>query len=227
MKKLASRFRSRKKTWSSDSRETQQDQRTQETEEIQKAQDTQDTRKTPKHQKSQELQDSQELKDSQELQEIQETHKSQELQEEVDADKSLNENNGSNEGTKKSTTSPSTENTPIRELWKVAYEKLQEENGTLIKSYETELEKSVAASLMQNLPFKPNKRDQMEAILRIKLEEINNNVSSPTFKARAGDFMQLFVKIVDLANDYISDAARANPYTSIAWTGVSLVLPVS
>ncbi|KAM0452466.1 hypothetical protein ACHAPV_009500 [Trichoderma viride] len=109
----------------------------------------------------------------------------------------------------------------------MAYEKLQEEDGALIKSYETGLNKSVAPSLVQIVPVKANKRDEMEAILRIKMDDINKNMSSPAFKARVGDFMQLFVKVVDSANDYISDAASANPYTSIAWTGVSLVLPVS
>lgn len=117
-----------------------------------------------------------------------------------------------------------TENTPIRELWKVAYEKLQEEDGALIKNYEAKLQKSVVASLMQNLPFKAHMRDQMEAILRMKMEEINKDASS---LARVDDFTQLFLKVVDSANDYISDAASANSYTSIAWTGVSLVLPVS
>lgn len=150
----------------------------------------------------------------------------QQLKEGTDATKRLDRNDASNEGIKRSNAPLLNENTPIRELWKVAYEKLREEDGTLIESYETEFNKSVAAGLMQHLPFLTNKRDLMDAILRIKMDEININASSPEFKAKAGEFIQLFMKVVDSANDYISNAASANPYTSIAWTGVSLVLPV-
>lgn len=151
----------------------------------------------------------------------------QELHEGKNTNKPLDGNDGSYEGIKRYKVPLLTENTPIHELWRVAYEKLQEEDGELIKNYETELTKSVAASLVQIVPVKANNRDEIEAILRIKMDEINKNMSSSAFKARAGDFMQLFVKVVDSANDYISDAASANSYTSIAWTGVSLVLPVS
>lgn len=148
----------------------------------------------------------------------------QALQEESGTNTSLGGNDGSNEDAKKSSTTLLTENTPIRELWKVAYEKLQEEDGALIKKYESKLQTSVVASLMQHLPFKANMGDQMEAILRIKMDENNKNASS---LATVDEFAQLFLKVVDSANDYISNAASANPYTSIAWTGVSLVLPVS
>lgn len=152
------------------------------------------------------------------------TQQTQDFQQGTDANKPLNGNDGSNDGTNRPNPPLLTENTPILELWKVAYEKLQEEDGILIKDYETKLKKSVPASLIQSPAFKANKRDEMETILRMKMAEINKNASSV---ARMDDFGQLFFKVLDSANDYISDAASANPYTSIAWTGVSLILPVS
>lgn len=106
---------------------------------------------------------------------------SQELQGKVDTSKLLNEKDGPDECTKRSNTPALTEDTPIRELWRVAYEKLREEDGELIKNYETELKKSVAASLVQMLPAKANQRDEMDVILRAKMDEIYKNVSSPTF----------------------------------------------
>ncbi|KAK1252130.1 hypothetical protein MKX08_003317 [Trichoderma sp. CBMAI-0020] len=151
------------------------------------------------------------------------TKQTQECQQGIDANKPLDGSDGPNEGTNRPNPPLLTENTPIRELWKVAYEKLQEEDGVLIKSYEIGLRKSFPDSLIQNPSFNANKRDEMEAILRIKMAEINKNASGV---ARVDDFRQLFFKVVDSANDYISSAASANPYTSIAWTGVSLILPL-
>ncbi|KAL7894282.1 ankyrin repeat-containing domain protein, partial [Trichoderma sp. TUCIM 5745] len=151
---------------------------------------------------------------------------SQQLQETVDTNKLLDGKAGPVEGTKRSNTPALTENTPIRELWGVAYERLREDDGELIKKYETELKKSVAACLVQMAPAKPNQRDEMEAVLRAKMDEINKNISSPKFVARAGEFAQLFLKLVVSAKDYIGDAASTNPYTSIAWAGVSLLLPL-
>ncbi|EHK42484.1 hypothetical protein TRIATDRAFT_33099 [Trichoderma atroviride IMI 206040] len=143
----------------------------------------------------------------------------QECQQETEANKPLDGNDGPSGGINRPNPSLLTENTPIRELWKVAYEKLQEEDGVLIKNYEAGLRKSVPDSLIQNPSFNANKRDEMEAILRIKMAEINKNASGV---AGVDDFRQLFLKVVDSANDYISGAASANPYTSIAWTGLLL-----
>lgn len=152
---------------------------------------------------------------------------SQEFQKKTDTNKLVEGNDESNEGTKRLHPPVLTENTPIREIWKVAYEKLQEEDGELIKNYETRLKNNVAVSLVQMPPSKADQRDEMNAILKTKMDEINKNVSSPTFVARAGEFAQLFLKVVVSAKDYIGEAASTSPYTSIAWAGVSLILPVS
>lgn len=152
---------------------------------------------------------------------------SQEVKKETGPKKPLEGNDESNEGTKRLHPPVSTENTPIRELWKVAYEKLQEEDGELIRNYESGLKKSAAASSVQMLPSNGNQRDEMDAILRTKMDEINKNISSSTFAARAGEFAQVFLKLVVSARDYIGEAASTSPYTSIAWAGVSLILPVS
>lgn len=151
----------------------------------------------------------------------------QQLQEKVDTNKLLDGKDEPDEGTKRSNTPALTENTPIREVWRVAYEKLREDDGELIKNYEAELTKSVAIGLVQMLPSKANHRDKMEAILRVKMDEINKAVSSTTLVARAGEFAQLFLKLAVSAKDYIGEAASTSPYTSIAWAGVSLLLPVS
>ncbi|KAL6819895.1 ankyrin repeat-containing domain protein [Trichoderma camerunense] len=118
------------------------------------------------------------------------------------------------------------EDTPIRELWDVAYEKLREEDGKLIEDYEAKLIGSVTTGLGQTLNLKQNRREWMQAILSSKMEEVNNELEPGSFKAQAKDTMQLVLNIVSSAKDYIGSAANANPYTSIAWTGVSFFLPL-
>lgn len=62
------------------------------------------------------------------------------------------------------------EDTPIRELWNVAYEKLREEDGALIAEYEKNLPQGVAAGLRQAHHLKSNMRDQLRTDLEKKME---------------------------------------------------------
>lgn len=105
------------------------------------------------------------------------------------------------------------EDTPIRELWNMAYEKLREEDGALIAEYEKNLQCSPGS----------NMKDQ----LRTMLEEKMNEVNARALKLGKTEAPATVSKIMGLANDYVHAAARANSYTSIAWAGVSYILPVS
>ncbi|UKZ74514.1 hypothetical protein TrVFT333_002184 [Trichoderma virens FT-333] len=121
------------------------------------------------------------------------------------------------------------EDAPIRELWDIAYEKLRKEDGRVIADYEATLIGSVTAGLGQSLNLKQNRREWMQAILQSKMDEVNENKSkleSGDIKAQAKDVMQLVLNVVNSANGYIGSAASSNPYTSIAWTGVSFLLPL-
>lgn len=122
------------------------------------------------------------------------------------------------------------EDTKIQELWDVAYEKLREEDGTLIADYEAKLIGSVTAGVGQTLNLKHNRRDWMQAILQNKMEEVNKNKSKlelGNYKGQSKNVIRLVLKVANSANDFIGSAASTNPYTSIAWTGVSFLLPVS
>ncbi|KAL7790500.1 ankyrin repeat-containing domain protein [Trichoderma afarasin] len=133
------------------------------------------------------------------------------------------------EATQFSVTSPTFDNTPIRELWNVAYEKLREEEGALVAEYETRLQGSVLAGLGEALKLKSNTREWMWAILQSKMNEVNKdttkfNIGSTEVKMR--DVAQLVLNVVGAANSYISQAVSANPSASIAWAGVSFLLPL-
>lgn len=123
-----------------------------------------------------------------------------------------------------------TSTTPIRELWTVAYEKLREEDSALITDYEAKLRGNIAAGLRDSMGLKPNVREQMRAILESKMEEVNKDAWKFNWgnsEVKVKDVAQVVVGIVGSVNDYIKDATSTNPYASIAWTGISFLLPVS
>ncbi|KAL6832831.1 ankyrin repeat-containing domain protein [Trichoderma camerunense] len=124
---------------------------------------------------------------------------------------------------------PSTlDDIPIQELWNVAYERLREENSALIAEYESTLKEVVAAGVAQTLSFKANIREQMWTILQRRMEEVNDKT-----KFKLGDHeiqmentSQLILNVINSANNYISQAVGADPFASIAWTGISFLLPL-
>lgn len=119
---------------------------------------------------------------------------------------------------------------PIRDLWNLAYERLREEDERLISDYESKIQESLSAGLSSTMGSKISMRERMDIILRRKMDEINRD----TWKLRFGssevqvkDLAQPVLGVVNWANDYVTSALSTNPYASIAWAGVSLILPVS
>jgi hypothetical protein len=125
---------------------------------------------------------------------------------------------------------PDTRDVPIRELWNVAFEKLRTEEEALVRDYETKLSCDMGAGLGSMLGATVvSKREQMDAILQRKMDEINRE----TWKLRFGsneylvkDLAEPALGAINRVNGYISGALASNPYASIAWAGVSVLLPV-
>jgi hypothetical protein len=127
-----------------------------------------------------------------------------------------------------SSPAPKDIDTPICELWSLAYQKLREEDEDLIVDYEAKLTGNLAAGLGSAL--KVGTRERMETILRRKMDEVNRDAWKLKFgssEVQVKDLVQPVLGVVDWANDYITGAVSANPYASTAWAGVSLILPVS
>jgi N-terminal domain of NWD NACHT-NTPase len=122
---------------------------------------------------------------------------------------------------------------PISELWNLAYDELRETEAKLVKEYEIALSKNLSAMVGSTVVLSGSsvgRREQMATILGGKMDEVKKN----TWKLKFGDnevpvkdLMEPVVGMVDWANDYITGAVSANPYASIAWAGVGLLLPVS
>lgn len=129
-----------------------------------------------------------------------------------------------------SSSAPKDIGTPIRELWSLAYEKLREEDENLIVDYEAKLSGNLAAGLDSALGSEVSTRDRMETILRHKMDEVNRDVWKLKFgssETQVKDLVRPILGVINRANDFIAGTVSASPYASMAWAGVSVILPVS
>ena len=123
---------------------------------------------------------------------------------------------------------------PISELWNQAYDDLRSDlkDGKLIKKYEAIIAthvSTVVASTGQ-ASVKASRKDDMLRLLDNKMTEIKANKWRLKFhdhEVLVEDLAKPVINMIDLADKYVSDAVSANPYASIAWAGVGLILPVS
>lgn len=71
----------------------------------------------------------------------------------------------------------------------------------------------------------------MKFVLMRKMEQVNRDAWKLKFgdstEVEVKDIVEPVLKVVDKANDFITNALDGSPQASIAWAGVSLLLPVS
>lgn len=119
---------------------------------------------------------------------------------------------------------------PIDELWDLAYEHLRESDGHLIADYEDKLGGNFAIGMASTLGSRADVRNKMKTVLQRKMDEVNRDAWKLKFRSsevQVKDLVQPVLGVVNWANEYISAAVGANPSASIAWAGISLLLPVS
>ncbi|KAL7960365.1 hypothetical protein V8C34DRAFT_276955 [Trichoderma compactum] len=117
----------------------------------------------------------------------------------------------------------------IRDLWSLAYERLRREDAQLINDYEDKAQENLTAGLGYTIGSKVSIRERMDAILRSKMDENNRDAWKIKFggsEVQVKDLVQPVLGVVNWANEYITGALKPNPYASIAWAGVSLILPL-
>ncbi|UKZ75828.1 hypothetical protein TrVFT333_003522 [Trichoderma virens FT-333] len=119
--------------------------------------------------------------------------------------------------------------TSIQDLWNSAYDTLQEEDGNLIKKYEAKLRGNLVAGLGSTMGQVLSRRDWMYAILKCKMDEVEKS----RWKLKYGesevvlsDIAQSISKVINSANQFITAAVSSNPSASLAWAGVSVLLPL-
>ncbi|KAE8454432.1 hypothetical protein EG329_000054 [Mollisiaceae sp. DMI_Dod_QoI] len=126
-----------------------------------------------------------------------------------------------------------TEPLPIQELWNQAFDELKEQEENLVEEYEKCLRGDLATmvGLTVSMPgSKVERQEQMAVLLGRKIKQTKDDTWKLKFYGKdipVKDLAQPVVGIIQWADDYISNALSANPYASIAWAGVSLLLPLA
>ncbi|KAI0968046.1 ankyrin repeat-containing domain protein [Xylaria arbuscula] len=119
--------------------------------------------------------------------------------------------------------------TPITELWHIAYNKLRMVNEILILDYESKQYGDLSSALAP-LGANVSLRERTNAILQHKMKEVDKDTWRLKFGStdvQIRDIAQPILGVVSRANDYISTALSSNPYASVAWMGISLLLPLA
>lgn len=118
---------------------------------------------------------------------------------------------------------------PIQELWNLAYEKLRNEDEELVQDFENSMTGDLSAALGMTVGSQIDRKDWMGTVLKCKMEQVNRE----SWKLKFGsaelpvqEVVKPILGVVSWANDFISKAVSANPTASIAWGGVSLLLPL-
>ena len=116
---------------------------------------------------------------------------------------------------------------PIAELWNEAWDELRK-NTALFEEYETRL--AACSSPVGLLGVGKTERARvMKVLLEKKIAELENGQWKVGFQNNqfaVKDLIESVVGVVDWAKEYIGKAAQASPYSSVAWAGVCLLLPV-
>lgn len=122
---------------------------------------------------------------------------------------------------------------PICELWDEAYNDLRLQNSQLIIKYETILSTTSTENHTtgsgDTKDQKINRRLQMEHVLSAKMEEVEQKSQKWKLGEKDIGLKDLAIPIVNVvkwATENIGPALALNPYTSIAWAGVGVLLPV-
>ena len=111
-------------------------------------------------------------------------------------------------------------------LWTLAYENLQNADPDLIHEFNLYLE--INATDADNGRLTLSGIDQITQRASDELEKAKTTNEKPhKTSAVIRRSFEKILKFIDASNSFISSAVSVNPYAALAWTGVSLLLPVS
>lgn len=120
---------------------------------------------------------------------------------------------------------------PIRELWNQAYEELKEQEGVLMRTYESVISEDLTTTSGSSLSVSDSKlkrQQQMEILLAQSLKKAKETwkLKFRDQNAVSQDLTKLVISLISWADEYVSKAQSVSPYASIAWVGVCLILQV-
>ncbi|MCJ1432221.1 hypothetical protein MMC27_001577 [Xylographa pallens] len=110
-------------------------------------------------------------------------------------------------------------------LWALAYDALQRANPELIKKFNYCLGLNSTDIDNKILVFPSIDRVVQKAFEELK-EAGGSDEKLNRTSATIRKYFEQTIKIIIASKDYISSAVSANPYAALAWTGVSVLLPL-
>ena len=108
-------------------------------------------------------------------------------------------------------------------LWALAYDRLRQENPVLVEDFDNNLGVDDTGRNHGHCPGIEKAAEK--AVLEIQAVEMQRVQSKTT--QRVDRFSQRAIKIIVASKDLIGLAASSNLYSALAWSAVSLLLPVS
>ncbi|RFU78126.1 hypothetical protein TARUN_4117 [Trichoderma arundinaceum] len=132
-----------------------------------------------------------------------------------------------NQAGSESSTSLNSDGSWVILLWNVAYEQLRQDYAELVAEYEDRLDKILDSGL--ELAPDSNIRKRMEAILEKQMHQVDRDTWKLKFlssESQVNDQVKPILGIVSQVHDYVANTASPSPYASLAWAGISLLLPL-
>lgn len=120
------------------------------------------------------------------------------------------------------------QNVVPEDLWKQAYEKCKSREGELVIGYEQHMKRYTSPDgIACDDEFSPGKVAEFIKAQRAHLDARRLALRLPGGSITMSEQGEKIVKFILWFNGTISSALASQPYASLAWSGVSIILPVS
>ncbi|KAF5593388.1 ankyrin repeat [Fusarium subglutinans] len=124
---------------------------------------------------------------------------------------------------------PTKSHNSIRQLWAVAYMSLRNEEDSPVQAFEDQIRCNMP-DIADRMSSDASTKDWTSSVVQTQMDQVKRD----TLKLRFGNFeveaqevVKSVLAVVNWSKDYVSKALSSNPTASIAWGGVTLLLPVS
>ncbi|KAF5597567.1 ankyrin repeat [Fusarium pseudocircinatum] len=140
----------------------------------------------------------------------------------------LDDANAPQEAPDEELVAPKESDTSIRQLWAVAYHSLRDEEDSPVQAFEDQIRRNMP-DIAHRMSSDANTKDWMSKVVQTQTDQVKRD----TVKLRFGNFemeaqevVKSVLAVVNWSKEYVSKALSSNPTASIAWGGVTLLLPL-
>ncbi|KAF5657495.1 ankyrin repeat protein [Fusarium circinatum] len=144
------------------------------------------------------------------------------------ADPGLDDTSALQEAPDEQLLAPKESGNSIRQLWAVAYKSLRDEENSPVQTFEDQIRHNFPG-IAEQMTSHANMKDWMSKVVQIRMDEVKRDTLKlrfGNFEVEAQDVVKSVLAVVDWSKDYVSKALSSNPTASIAWGGVTLLLPL-